>query len=339
MAGEKRVVITRTPFRMSFAGGGTDIPDYYRNYGGGAVVSASINQYVYIIVAESFNENSIKMHYSKIENDVTNLDEIQHPSARECLRYLGITKGIEISTLADAPAKGTGLGSSSSFAVGLLNALYAYKGEKASPKDLAEKAIHIERNVLKEAGGKQDQYVAAYGGLLLMEFNKDDTTEVKRLQLSLKDREELQKHLMLMYIGKERSSSEIHKVQANSVGNNASSYKRMAELAYMQAKAFEEGRWQETGKLLHENWMLKKTLGEGISNAYIDRLYNTAIQNGAEGGKIIGAGGGGFFLFFAQPEKHGRIIEALPELRPLKFGFEDEGSKIIYEQGEPVTAK
>ena len=336
MGSEKRVVITRTPFRLSFAGGGTDIPDYYRNYGDGVVVSAAMNKYVYITVANSFHENSIRLRYTQVENDVTNIDEIHHPSIRESLRYMGITKGIEISSLADAPSKGTGLGSSSTFAVGLLNALHAYKGEPTTPKDLAEKAIYIERNVLKEAGGKQDQYIAALGGIQLMQFKKDESVDIKSIQLSKKDLGELEKHLMLMYTGKERSSSNIHKSQAAAVSDHVDAYKKMADLARQQAKAFEEGRWQDTGKLLHDNWMLKKTLSSGISDAYIDRLYNTAIENGAEGGKIMGAGGGGFFLFFADPDKQERIIEALPELGHEPFEIDLEGTKMIYSQGEPI---
>ncbi len=334
MRGEKRYIVTRTPLRISFAGGGTDIPDYYKNYGDGAVVSAGLNKYVYVTVKDYFYGNSIKVHYTQVENDVTNVNEVHHPSVRESLKYLGITKGLEISSLADVHSKGTGLGSSSSFAVGLLNALHAYKGEKIMPKELADEAIHIERNVLKEAGGKQDQYIAAYGGIRLMIFKKDDTVEVKTANLSKEDLNGLESHLLLMYTGKERSSTTIHTKQAVGVSERIDSYKKMVDLAHKQYDAFQNGKWQETGKLLHENWLLKKTLASGISDAYIDRLYDTALENGAEGGKIIGAGGGGFFLFFAAPDKHEKIIEALPELTPEPFSIEPEGSKVIYRQGE-----
>lgn len=334
MRGEKRYITIRTPLRISFAGGGTDIPDYYKNYGDGVVLSAGLNKYVYVTVKDHFYSNSIKVHYAHVENDVTNVNEVHHPSVRESLRYLGITKGIEISSLADVHSNGTGLGSSSSFAVGLLNALHAYNGERITPKELAEEAIHIERNVLKEAGGKQDQYIAAFGGIRLMIFKKDDTTEVKDVKLNKDDLNGLSSHLLLMYTGKERGSTNIHTKQAAEVGEHVETYKKMADLAHKQYEAFQNGKWRETGRLLHENWLLKKTLASGISDAYIDRLYNTALENGAEGGKILGAGGGGFFLFFADPDKHEKIIESLPELTHEPFSIEHEGSKVIYSQGE-----
>lgn len=332
--GEKKVVITRTPFRLSFAGGGTDIPDYYRNYGTGAVVSGAMNKYTYVVISEYFYENSIKARYAKTENDVTNVNEIEHPSIRESLKLLGVTKGVQITSIADIPSKGTGLGSSSSFAVGLLNALHAYKGEEASQKQLAEEAIRVERDILKEAGGKQDQYIAAFGGLRFMEFNRDGTVDVRKVKISKKDLGELERHLLLMYTGKERSSSTIHVRQASEVSSHVDTYKKMAELARKQFEALENGKWRETGRLLHENWMLKKTLASGISDTYIDRLYNTALENGAEGGKIMGAGGGGFLLFFADPSKHQQIIDSLPELKVDNFSFNMEGSKIIYRQGD-----
>ncbi len=338
MGRQKRVVITRAPFRLTFAGGGTDIPDYYKNYGDGASVNASMNRYAYIMVAESFHENTIRVRYTTSENDVTNIDEVQHPSIRESLRFLGVTKGIEIATLADIPSKGTGVGSSSTFTVGLLHALHAYKGDEVTPEQLAKEAIHIERGVLKEAGGKQDQYIAAYGGIRLMVFKKDDTVDVKDVGLGKKEVGELERHLLLMYTGKERKASALEQKKVSTMSEHLDSYKKMAELAHKQYDAFQKGRWQETGKLLHENWLLKKTLASGVSDPYIDRLYGTAIENGAEGGKLLGAGGGGFFLFYANPDKHEKIIEALPELKPEPFGFELEGSKVVYSQGEGLKA-
>jgi D-glycero-alpha-D-manno-heptose-7-phosphate kinase len=337
MAGENRVVITRTPFRISFAGGGTDIPEYYKNYGTGAVVSGAMNRHVFLGVHKYFFENSIRLHYAKVETDVTNINELHHPSARESLRMLGISKGIEISTIADMPSHGTGIGSSSSFAVGLLHALHVWKGEKVTQSQLAEEAIHIEREVLKEAGGRQDQYVAAYGGLLLMEFFKDDTAKARRIEINQKDFRELERHLLFMYTGKERSSSAIHAKQASAAPDHMDSYKKMAQLAYDQCEALENGKWQETGRLLHENWMLKKTLAGGISDPYLDRIYDTARKNGAQGGKIMGAGGGGFFLFFAEPEKHQQIIDSVPELKHEPVGIDPEGSKVIYSQGNPAS--
>ena len=332
---EKRVVIGRTPLRISFAGGGTDIPDYYKNYGNGYVISAAAKKYVYIEANQYFFENSIRIHYSKVESDVTNINEVQHPVIKEALKLLGITKGIEISTVADVPSRGIGLGSSSSFTVGLLNVLHNWKGEAVSKEKLAEEAVHIERNVLKEAGGKQDQYVAAYGGLLFMEFLKDDSVKVRKVEISKSDLNELEKYILLLYTGKERSSAAIHVQQAGTVKDHIEAYKRMSELAYAQCEALENGKWRETGKLLHENWNLKKTLAPGISDPYIDRVYETAIRSGAEGGKIMGAGGGGFMMLFADPDKHQKIIDSIPEFKPEPFGFEPNGSEIIYTQGDP----
>ena len=241
MVGERRVVITRTPFRLSFAGGGTDIPDYYKMYGTGAVVSGAMNKYIYITISENFYENSIVVRYTKTENDVTNVNEIEHPSIRESLKMLGVTKGVQITSIGDVPSRGTGLGSSSSFAVGLLNALHVYRGENTSPKRLAEEAIRVERDILKEAGGKQDQYIAAFGGLQLMEFKKDDTVDVRGVKISKRDLSNLEKHLLLMYTGKERSSSAIHVKQTSEIGSHVDSYRKMVELAHKQFDAFENG--------------------------------------------------------------------------------------------------
>lgn len=338
MDGDRRVVITKTPFRISFAGGGTDIPEYYKNFGTGAVVSGAMNRYMYVTASQYFFDDRIRIHYVRTENDISEVDDIQHPSIRECLKFTRITRGIQISSIADIPSKGTGVGSSSSFAVGLLNALHNWRGESVNEQQLAKEAIYIERTALKEAGGKQDQYVAAFGGLLLMEFFKDDTVKVRKAKIKKKDVEELQKHLLLMYTGRERSSSAIHVNQAKEVGSHLDSYRKMCELAYRQFEALEDGRWWETGKLMHENWQIKKTLANGISDQHVDKIYETAMKNGADGGKIMGAGGGGFFLFFADPDRHQKIIDAIPELKQERICFEQEGSRIIYNQGNPVKA-
>jgi D-glycero-alpha-D-manno-heptose-7-phosphate kinase len=330
---EKRVVMTRTPFRISFAGGGTDIPDYYRNYGVGAVVSATMNRYVYIIVNDDFYGGSYRAHYSKVEDYTPSIEGIRHPSIRECIRLVGVDKGIEVTTVADMPARGTGIGSSSSFAVGLLNALHIWKGEVAIPEQLAKEAIKVEREVLNEPGGRQDQYVAAMGGLMLMEFNKDESVNIKRVKMENAKMQEFNRHLLLLFTGKERHSGEIHMKQMARVSACFGTYKKMADLAHRQFAALEDGRWEETGRILHENWMLKKTLVTGISDPYIDTLYDTALRNGAEGGKIMGAGGGGFLLLFAPPEKHEQILGALPDLKQEKVSLELSGSTAIYSQG------
>ncbi len=336
MPGEKRVVITKTPFRLSFTGGGTDIPDYYRKYGTGAVVGSAMNKYMFISASQYFFPEKIRIHYVRTENDIGSVDEIQHPSIRECLKLMKIPGGIQISSVADIPSKGTGVGSSSSFAVGLLNALHLWKGEKVPEKQLAQEAVYVERVALKEAGGKQDQYMAAFGGMLMMEFLKDDSVNVRKVDISRKDLSELERHLLLLYTGRERSSSAIHSKQAVEVGRHVEAYRKMAELAYKHCDALENGRWQETGQILNQNWQLKRTLAEGISDPNIDRAYQTAMDNGAEGGKIMGAGGGGFMLLFADPDRHARILDALPNMRHEPMGFEPEGSRAIYEQGMPV---
>ncbi len=336
MSSDKRVVITKTPFRLSFAGGGTDIPEYYKRFGTGAVVSGALNKYVFTGAHQYFFEDKIRIHYARTENDIDNVNDIQHPSIRECLKLMKIKSGIQISSVADIPSKGTGLGSSSSFAVGLLNALHNWKGNKSDSAKLAEEAVYIERTALKEPGGKQDQYVAAFGGLLFMEFFKDDSVKIRRIKIKKGELRDLEKHLLLMYTGRERDAGTLEAKKVSGFASHAEALRRMADLARMQFEAFEDGRWMETGRLLHENWQLKRTLADGVSSDYIDRFYKTALENGAEGGKLMGAGGSGFLLFFADPDKHERIIDSLPELRPEPFALEPEGSKVIYSQGEPI---
>jgi D-glycero-alpha-D-manno-heptose-7-phosphate kinase len=324
---QANTIITRTPMRITFVGGGTDLPFYYRENGPGAVVNAAINRYMYIIVHKSF-DNSIQVAYSKKEV-VDKVEDLQHPVAREALKMLGIGRGIEIVSLSDVPSGGTGLGTSSAYAVGLLNALHAWKGEVVSQKQLAEEAVKIERAILKEPGGKQDQYIAAFGGIRLMEFNKDDTVASQPIMMNSSDLENFRKHLLLLYAGTERSSAAIQRKQTESFGSgNVASYSRMRDMAYALHKDLKQGRWAATGKLLDENWRLKRSLGEGITSTEIDALYKKARDAGAEGGKVIGAGGGGFLLFFAPPEKHAGIKQALG-LRAEDFAFDFAGSSII----------
>ncbi len=327
---KNRIIITRTPVRITFCGGGTDIEEFYSKYGPGAVVNAAINKYIYIILNKPF-DNKIRVGYSKTEI-VDSVDQIQHPTAREALRMLGIEKGIEIVSLADIPGRtaGVGLGSSSSFIVGLLNALHAWKGELVSKEELAREAVKIEREILKEEGGKQDQYAAAYGGINLFEFGMDGTVVTSPAIMTEENRDALKSHLLMLFTGTEHVSSEIHKEQKASIDEKADAYRKMAEYANRLYSNFSTGdRWKETGKLLHENWLLKKSLGGKISNSRIDELYNKAMENGAEGGKVIGAGGGGFLLFFARPELHKRITDALG-LQRIDFDFDYLGSRIIY---------
>ncbi len=322
------MIMSRTPLRITFVGGGTDIPSYYREHGPGAVVSASINKYIYVAVNKKF-DSKIRVSYSVTEM-VDTVDEIKHPTVREALRLLGIDGGVEIVSISDIPSKGTGLGSSSTFLVGLLNALHAYKGEHASPLQLAEEAVKIEREILGEPGGKQDQYMAAYGGIQFMEFHQDERVSVKPVIMNEDMRGKLQSNLLLMYTGRERSSTEIHKVQANSVAKKLESYHLMRGMAFDMFDAMCNGNTGEIGRLLHKNWEQKRQLADGITDKNIDSWYEKALSNGALGGKMIGAGGGGFLLLFASPEQHDKIIEALPELKQENFNIEYGGSRIIF---------
>lgn len=324
----RRMIISRTPLRVTFVGGGTDLPAYYRDYGTGACIAAAINKYIYVNVHKRF-DSSIRIGYSKTEI-VDDPNKIQHPTVRESLKMLGLDGGVEITTMGDIPADGTGMGSSSCFLVGLLNALHAWKGEYATDTELAEEAVKIERDILKEPGGKQDQYIAALGGLQFMEFRKDGEVVTKPIIMSEDSREELHRHLLLFYTGIQRSSSAIHAKQATKIGERADEYGKMAYLAQKMFADLTRNRWETVGRYLQDNWALKKSLGDGISTPAIDKYYSKALAAGAEGGKLLGAGGGGFMLFFAPPERHRAIIKALPELRPEPFDFSYAGSRIIY---------
>ncbi|MEM2117321.1 MAG: kinase, partial [Thermoplasmata archaeon] len=249
---------------------------------------------------------------------------------RESLKLLDIKSGIQIISITEIPSRGTGLGSSSSFLVGLLNALHAWRGEAVSPKQIAEEAVKIEREILKEPGGKQDQYMAAFGGINLMEFFPDENVSVKPTLLKAEDRKMLNDHLIMLYTGIERDSTKIHNEQMNTVDDRVENYRKMVEIAYKTYNLFSRGKWEDLGYLLHENWMMKKELSNGITNEKIDEWYKRAIDAGAIGGKLMGAGGGGFLLFFISPEKRENLKNALRELPEEQFKFEPFGSRILY---------
>lgn len=292
---------------------------------GGAVVSAAINKYIYVIVNKKF-DNKIRISYSKTEM-VDSVEDIEHPSVRESLKLLGIDGGIEILSISDIPSKGTGLGSSSTFLVGLLNALHAYKGELTSREELAREAVLIEREILKEPGGKQDQYMAAYGGINLMNFNQDESVYVKPLSINAKSLEDFRNHLLLLYTGIQRNSTDIHKKQREEVIKKEEYYDEMKELAYTFFEAVYKAEYPRIGAIMDANWKNKKKLTDGISNDTIDNLYELAMKKGAYGGKLIGAGGGGFLLFVCEPSDSDDIVKTL-SLRKIDFDF--EGSRIIY---------
>lgn len=326
------MVISRTPLRISFSGGGTDLPSLYKKHTG-YVVSVSINKYIFITVNKKF-DNKIRVSYSKTEI-VDSSDEIRHELVRCCLQKVGIKRGIEITSIADIPSEGTGLGSSSSYIVGLLNALYAYKGKFVTAERLAKEACEIEINILKKPIGKQDQYIAAYGGFKFFQFFKDGRVSVNPIICSLQVKNYIQHNLIMFYTGKTRKADSILTKQTEAVRTNKhvqDNLRKMADLAQKMKSDIEEHKAKAFGRLIHENWLLKKELADGISNKTIDEWYNLAIEKGANGGKILGAGGGGFMVFFAEKKKRKQLISHLSKagLQLFPFKFDSEGSKIIY---------
>jgi D-glycero-alpha-D-manno-heptose-7-phosphate kinase len=324
------MIISRTPLRISFIGGGSDLPAYYRNTPG-AVVSTAINRYIYINVNRKF-DHQIRASYSVTEM-VDSVGELKHELIREALCMLGIPGGIEITSISDIPSQGTGLGSSSTYTVGLLKALYAYREQHADAARLADEACQIEIDRCGKPIGKQDQYIAAYGGLQYIQFNPDGSVFVDPLICTNETRAQLQERLLLLYTGAHRSADAILAEQSRNT--ERSSQKRramdvMVELAANMRESLENNDLGAFGEILHEGWERKKEMASGISNARIDEWYATARMHGASGGKICGAGAGGFLLLYALPECHPQIIRALPQLRPTQFRFEPQGSKIIY---------
>ena len=335
MSNSFKLILSKTPLRITFTGGGTDIPAYYRKYGPGAVVSATINKYIYVIIAKNFYSDEIRVSYSITENAIKNVEEIRHPTVRESLKLLDIKSGLQIISITEIPSHGTGLGSSSSFLVGLLNALHAWKGEIVSPEELAKEAIKIEREILREPGGKQDQYMAAYGGFRFIEFHSDETVLTIPTLPKMEDRKLLNDHLLLFYTGKERQSTSIHRDMEENIEDRLEYYNNLKKLAYKTHEYLSKGKWEEIGNLLDENWNFKKNISKTISNDFIDKIYEKAKKAGAIGGKIIGAGGGGFLLFFAPPEKHNEIRKEI-NLQEEPFRFEPFGSRISFmEEGYP----
>ncbi|MGH8642147.1 MAG: kinase [Burkholderiales bacterium] len=324
------MIITRTPFRVSFFGGGTDYPAWYQRHGG-AVLATTINKYCYISCRylPPFFDHKFRVVYSKIE-DRKNIDEIVHPPVREALRYLSFDKGVEIHHDGDLPAR-SGLGSSSSFTVGLLNALYALKGAMTDKAELARKAIHIEQERLQEAVGSQDQTLAAYGGLNHIEFPRNGEINVHPLTLHPERLQELNAHLMLFFTGISRTASEVVKEYLHDMLAKEQQLRRAGEMVN-EALAILRGGGDLApfGRLLHEGWKLKRGLSPKISTSYVDQIYEAGLAAGAIGGKLIGAGGGGFVLLFVQPEKHPAVMQRLRKLVHVPIKFEFSGSRIIF---------
>ena len=320
------MIISRTPFRISFVGGGTDLAEFYRRRPG-AVVSTAIDKYMYVTVNKYFDD-SIILKYRRTEL-VKRVADIRHPILRECLKLVGIDRGVEITSMADVVA-GTGLGSSSSFTVGVLHALHAFKGEYRTAEELAREACEIEIARLKEPIGKQDQYIAAYGGFQSIEFMTDETVRVDPIVLNEKTRAALAERSILLYSGVTRRAGPVLRRFRAKFEVKDRQMTRLRDLAYEAREALRAGDVDGLGEMLHEGWLLKKGIAGGISNPAIDRAYAAACAAGAVGGKILGAGGGGFLLLFAPPAKRRAVLRALASWREIPFGLEPEGSKIVY---------
>jgi len=321
------MIISRTPFRVSFCGGGSDLPSFYSK-NGGCVLSTGIDKYMYISVHPSFSAETTALKYSDIEI-VNKREDIKHVYFKDILNRFGLD-GVEITSTADVPA-GTGLGSSSSFTVGTLHALYAYSGKYVSKEKLADEACEVELIDLKQPIGKQDQYAAAYGGLNFYEFKKDGSVTVDPVIMPEDSYKKFQDNLMLFYTGDVRSASNILKEQGKNIesGDKEKNQIKMCELARSLRNELQQGNIDATGEILHESWELKRTLASGISNEFINNCYDIALKNGAIGGKLLGAGGGGFLLFYVRQENRERIKNAIA-LPEMPFGFDGQGSSIVY---------
>lgn len=327
------MIITRTPFRISFFGGGTDYPAWFQQHGG-QVLSTTIDKYCYITCRHlpPFFDYKHRIVYSAIEN-VRHWDEIQHPAVRAVLGWSNCGKGLEIHHDGNLPAR-SGLGSSSSFTVGLLHALAALKGRYVSKKQLASNAIHIEQEVIGENVGSQDQIAAAYGGLNRIEFTRNGNFEVSPVIVRPQRLRELQSHLMLCFTGFSRIASEIAKSQIESIRQRDVELHRMAEMVEEAVRILHSrsSRIDAFGELLHEGWLHKKSLSDRVSTPEIDEIYQTALDAGATGGKILGAGGGGFLLLFVKPALQQRVREKLDHLVHVPFSFDDSGSRVVLYQ-------
>lgn len=324
------MIISRTPFRISFFGGGTDYPVWYKKHGG-SVLATTINKYCYLTVRylPPFFGHNYRIAYSKIESCNT-IDEIMHPSAREVIRFLGIKDGLEIHHDGDLPAR-SGLGSSSAFTVGLLHALYALKGQMPNKRQLARESIQMEQKVLKETVGSQDQVLAAYGGFNHITFHKDGEITLKPVTLTPKRTEEFQNHLMLFYTGIVRTASDIAKSYVINISQQKKQLDLMSSLVN-EALEILDSKEDITafGSLLNQAWQSKRTLSSTVSNPAIDHMYERAISRGAVGGKLIGAGGGGFLLLFVPPKCQAAVRKEFDKLIYVPFKFEYMGSQIIF---------
>jgi D-glycero-alpha-D-manno-heptose-7-phosphate kinase len=325
------MIITRTPFRITLGGGGTDLPAYYSRYGG-FVFAAALNKYMFVSVNRPVVDDLVRVKYSRSET-VNHRDELQHEIAREALRLAGIDRGLEITSMADVPA-GTGLGSSSCYAVGLLNALHTMKRQPVDFQELAEEACRLEIEILEKPIGKQDQYMASFGGLTVLEIARDGTVAASRAKLSDSTVDDLERNLLVFYTGTERSSLDILAEQSRDTAAGQAevteSLHAIKEMGYRIREMLECGNLTDFGLALDQHWQRKKKLSARVSNPRFDELYQLAKENGALGGKISGAGGGGFFVFYTE-SRHSRLREVLRAagLREMRYHFDFEGTKVL----------
>ena len=326
------MILVRTPFRVSFAGGGSDIASFYKKHDG-CVLSTTINKYMYISIHPNFERKQTVLKYSQTEI-VDDIEDIEHNYFRQILINTNVS-GVELVSTADIPS-GTGLGSSSSFTVGLLHALYAYKGKYISKERLASEACEVEIEQLENPIGKQDQYAAAYGGLNFIQFRRDDSVVVEPILMNNKSLHHLEANLMLFYTGRLHSASEILKEQKVNIvaGDKEKNQLEMCELARTLREELQKNNIDAMGEILHQNWLLKRTLATGITNPAIDEAYDKAINAGAVGGKLLGAGGGGFLLFYVPLDKQDSVKKAIG-LPQLPMAFDRQGSAVIYVGDKP----
>lgn len=324
------MVISETPLRISFVGGGTDLKSFY-HMEDGMVLSTTIDKYIYVIVKERFDDK-VYINYS-IKEIVNDVSEIKHELVREAMKKTGVLSGVEITTLADIPSEGSGLGSSSSVTVGLLNALYNFAGKPVTAERLAQEASEIEIEICKKPIGKQDQYIVAYGGLNKITFHPDETVFISRLPLSNSDLRRLCSNILLFYTNKTRKSDDILKRQKEDTGNKREVLRKMRDAVRRLEDALIDQRFDKLGELLHENWLLKKSLVDTISNNDIDEMYERALNAGAVGGKIAGAGGGGFLLLYVPTREQDSVRTAMNDYRELPFMLDPIGTRIIFNFG------
>jgi D-glycero-alpha-D-manno-heptose-7-phosphate kinase len=320
------MIVVQTPLRVSFLGGGTDLSCFYRKEGG-CVLSTAIDKYIYVIVKRRF-DHRIRVGYTRTEL-VDRLDDLQHELVRESMRLAGIMGQIELSTMGDIPSEGSGLGSSSTVTVGCLNALHTYQGEPHTPAQLAEQACRVEIDTLRKPIGKQDQYIAAFGGLRFIRFHEDDTVTVERVTLQPECERRLARSLMLFYSGTTRAASTILQEQVARTERHLPELRELKRLAWDGRRCLERNDPDGLGRLLHEGWLIKRELASQISNQAIDDIYERARKAGALGGKVTGAGGGGFLLLYVPVERQDAVRFALSGLAELQINLERDGSKVI----------